>query len=85
MIMDTVQIRKASVPVVPAMPPIENRTSAGTPLATQKAPRQSICLSSLLSAGCSRAVLIVLMSVTSPFPVFPAGDASALRSLLPGT
>ncbi len=42
MIMENVQIRKASVPVVPAMPPIENRTSAGTPLATQNAPFQSI-------------------------------------------
>ena len=42
MIMETVQIRKASFPVVPAMPPIEKRTSAGTPLATQNAPVQLI-------------------------------------------
>jgi hypothetical protein len=27
---------------MPAMPPIENNTSAGTPLATQNAPRQSM-------------------------------------------
>ncbi len=67
MIMDAVQIRKASVPVVPAMPPIENRTRAGTPLATQKAPRQSILRCSLLSAGCSKAVLIELMCLCSPF------------------
>lgn len=41
-IMETPQIAKATLPAVPAMPPIENRTRAGTPLATQNAPRQSI-------------------------------------------
>src|SRR4026208_906905 len=30
------------MPTVPAMPPIENTTRAGTPLATQKAPFQSM-------------------------------------------
>jgi hypothetical protein len=39
---DTIQTAKAGVPTVPAMPPIENRTSAGTPLATQNAPLQSM-------------------------------------------
>jgi hypothetical protein len=36
-----IQTRKASFPVVPAMPPIEKRTKGGTPAATQKAPFQS--------------------------------------------
>ncbi len=67
MIMDTVQIRKASLPVVPAMPPIENRTRAGTPLATQKAPRQSMLRCSCPSAGGTRAETIVLIYVNSPF------------------
>ena len=49
MIMDTVQIRKASLPTVPAIPPIEKRTSAGTPEATQKAPRQSMLRRSVLA------------------------------------
>jgi hypothetical protein len=42
MIMDTIQIRKATLPAVPAMPPMEKSTRAGTPLATQNAPRQSM-------------------------------------------
>ena len=41
MIIEMIQTRKASLPVVPAMPPIENSTSGGTPAATQKAPFQS--------------------------------------------
>ena len=67
MTMDAVQIRKASVPVVPAMPPIENRTSAGTPLATQKAPRQSILRCSWPSGSAPTALVVVLMCVDSPF------------------
>ena len=68
MIMEAVQIRKASVPVVPAMPPIENRTRAGTPLATQKAPRQSILRCSWPSTGSApAAVVVVLMCLDSPF------------------
>src|SRR5215510_8560030 len=39
---ETAQMAKAAVPPMPPMPPIEKRTSAGTPLATQKAPFQSI-------------------------------------------
>ena len=41
MIIEMIQTRKASLPVVPAMPPIENSTRGGTPAATQKAPFQS--------------------------------------------
>lgn len=67
MIMEKIQIAKASVPVVPAMPPIENRTRAGTPLATQKAPRQSIFRCNLPSASGSRTVVIVLICLCSPF------------------
>ncbi|WP_379073286.1 hypothetical protein ACFJIU_02270 [Mesorhizobium sp. UC74_2] len=40
--MDTVQMAKAMLPPTPAMPPIENSTRGGTPLATQNAPRQSM-------------------------------------------
>jgi hypothetical protein len=39
---EAAQTANATLPTVPAMPPIENRTSAGTPLATQNAPLQSI-------------------------------------------
>ena len=41
MIMEMIHTRKASLPVVPAMPPMEKSTSGGTPAATQKAPFQS--------------------------------------------
>ena len=41
MIMETIQTRNATLPATPAMPPIEKRTSGGTPAATQKAPFQS--------------------------------------------
>ena len=39
---DSVHTSTEGVPTVAAMPPIENSTSAGTPLATQKASFQSI-------------------------------------------
>jgi hypothetical protein len=48
MIMDTVQTSKATLPATPAIPPIENNTRAGTPLATQNAPFQSIALTNSL-------------------------------------
>lgn len=38
MIMDMIHTKKASLPVVPAMPPMEKSTRGGTPAATQKAP-----------------------------------------------
>ena len=41
MTIEMIQTTKASLPVVPAMPPMENRTSGGTPAATQNAPFQS--------------------------------------------
>jgi hypothetical protein len=50
MIIDIDQIRKLSLPTAPATWPIENNTSAGTPLATQKAPFQSIERRSLLDS-----------------------------------
>src|SRR5688572_10296707 len=53
MIMETVQTRKAIFPATPAMPPIENNTRAGTPLATQNAPFQSIARTSLLDEASS--------------------------------
>jgi hypothetical protein len=40
--MDIAQTSHDGLPTVAAMAPIENRTSAGTPLATQNAPVQSI-------------------------------------------
>src|SRR5690349_9384671 len=52
---------KARLPVVPAMPPIEKSTSAGTPLATQKAPRQSMVLWSWPPAGAAPAVVMEVM------------------------
>jgi hypothetical protein len=38
--MEMIQTAKASLPVVPAIPPIENSTKGGTPAATQNAPCQ---------------------------------------------
>src|SRR6185369_3056835 len=46
------------MPTVPAMPPIENNTSAGTPLATQNAPRQSI-------VRCSSCVVLLSIPVAA--------------------
>ncbi len=42
MMMDSVQTMYEGVPIVAAMPPIENRTSGGTPLAIQNVFFQSI-------------------------------------------
>ena len=41
-LIDSVHTSHDGLPTVAAMAPIENNTSAGTPLATQKAPVQSI-------------------------------------------
>src|SRR6478672_10585515 len=40
--MEIVQTSQDALPTVAAIPPIENSTSTGTPLATQNAPVQSI-------------------------------------------
>lgn len=48
--MDIDQIIQAGLPTVAAMAPIENKTSAGTPLATQNAPCQPIFLCSVSDA-----------------------------------
>src|SRR5687768_10866882 len=55
--METIHTAKATLPTVPAMPPIENRTSAGTPLATQNAPFQSIVRCRL---ACAPSVIAVI-------------------------
>ena len=55
---------KARLPVVPAMPPIEKSTSAGTPLATQKAPRQSMVLCNWPLAGTAVFVVIEFMTMS---------------------
>jgi hypothetical protein len=39
---DAVQMTQDSLPTVAATAPMENKTSGGTPLATQKAPVQSM-------------------------------------------
>jgi hypothetical protein len=39
---ESVHTSQDGAPIVAAMPPIENNTRGGTPLATQKAPFQSI-------------------------------------------
>ncbi len=59
MIMEIVQTTKASLPAVPAMPPIENSTRAGTPLATQNAPRQSMARCSVPVVGLAYVVVMV--------------------------
>ena len=58
---EAIQMAKARLPVVPAMPPIEKSTRAGTPLATQKAPRQSMVLCNWPLAGTVASVVIALM------------------------
>ncbi|MOA55174.1 hypothetical protein D3C78_1789190 [compost metagenome] len=58
---DTIQTIQAGLPTVAAMAPIENSTRAGTPLATQKAPRQSIlrCRLPTEPAACGTASNVV--------------------------
>ena len=67
--MEMIHTRKASFPVVPAMPPIENSTSGGTPLATQKAPFQSIALCS--RPPCADAAAVSAETVILPLHMVP--------------
>src|SRR5258708_21602707 len=69
-IIDSDQIRKLSFPTAPATWPMENNTNAGTPLATQKAPFQSIERRSVpeISAGeAVRSIFTAGMRLTSPY------------------
>ncbi len=51
--------------MVPAMPPMEKRTRGGTPLATQKAPFQSIALCSLFVPAAAEP-LVSALTLMSP-------------------
>src|SRR4029078_560708 len=79
--MEIVQTSADALPTVAAIPPIENSTSAGTPLATQNAPVQSIfrcrpC--SAASAFIPFATAAVLMA-RSPFVLATHDSPERLR------
>src|SRR6516165_547876 len=50
---DTIHTTREGLPTVAATAPMENSTSGGTPLATQKAPVQSMPRSSPDALGCA--------------------------------
>ncbi len=79
MIMETVHTTKASLPAVPAMPPIENSTSAGTPLATQKAPRQSMARCSVFSLNSPAVGSYVVVICSDPRQFFVYRNALSKR------
>src|SRR6185295_12863370 len=63
--MEMVQTSQDALPTVAAIPPIENSTSAGTPLATQNAPVQSIfrcrlCAAPAAVSGTFAAVAVLM-------------------------
>jgi hypothetical protein len=64
---------------VPAIPPIENNTSAGTPLAIQNAPRQSIALTSPPALSAPAAVFAITMIVS---PLAAASHPQAANRML---
>src|ERR1700691_2129031 len=79
---DALQMTHDSLPTIAATAPIENNTSGGTPLATQKAPVQSMRRSSLpldvpLSASATAAGLLSTAVLTVPSPI---GRAEPRRS-----
>ncbi len=62
MTMEAVQMTQDSLPTVAATAPIENSTRGGTPLATQKAPVQSMPRSRPLAPVSSAAVSAVALT-----------------------
>ena len=65
MAMEAIQITQESLPTVAATPPIEKSTSGGTPLATQKAPVQSMPRSSPALFGTAAAAVCTLAELTA--------------------
>ncbi len=70
MIIEMIQTAKASLPVVPAMPPMEKSTSGGTPAATQKAPFQSRARMSLPSVPAEMPASTISVISEFPFDLF---------------
>src|SRR4051812_20093093 len=65
---EIVQTSHDALPTVAAMPPIENSTSAGTPLATQNAPVQSIFRCRPSSAASAPAIPFAAVAVLIATP-----------------
>src|SRR6218665_1445128 len=66
MTMEMIQTTKASLPVVPAMPPMEKSTSGGTPAATQNAPFQSSARMSLFCEPADTPALVISVIADVP-------------------
>ncbi len=77
MIIEMIQTAKASLPVVPAMPPMEKSTSGGTPAATQKAPFQSSARISFPSVPAAMPAFTT--SVIAEFPFYLFRTCSSIR------
>src|SRR5262245_7748821 len=69
------------MPTVPAMPPMENTTRAGTPLATQKAPFQSMAR---LSEFSPPAAAVALLTDIVPSPWVQVALRMRVRLRRPG-
>src|ERR1700682_3134662 len=84
--MDAVQMTQDSLPTVAATAPMENSTKGGTPLATQKAPVQSMPRSRPLPPVSSAATSAVTLISSAPCRVQLGGGAlvDALRAEING-
>src|SRR5262249_57882079 len=66
--MEIVQTSQDALPTVAAIPPIENSTSAGTPLATQNAPVQSIFRCRLCAVPSAPSIPFAIVAVLIATP-----------------
>jgi hypothetical protein len=66
MAMEAAQIKKARFPTIPEIPPIEKSTNAGTPLATQNAPFQSIERCSVPDPGTAGLISTIVSLMLPP-------------------
>ncbi|GLR66497.1 hypothetical protein GCM10010909_11770 [Acidocella aquatica] len=66
MSIEAVQIKKARFPTIPEIPPIENSTNAGTPLATQNAPFQSMERRNVPASPIATPVSAVISLIITP-------------------
>src|ERR1700761_307692 len=74
MAMEAVQTNQERLPTPAATAPMENNTRGGTPLATQKAPVQSIPRSRALGCSATSVAMLLTVSPTSEMLAQRLGD-----------
>src|SRR6185437_498086 len=81
--MEMVQTSQDALPTVAAIPPIENSTSAGTPLATQNAPVQSIFRCRLCAAPAAVSGTFAAVAVLMAPPKLSRNDDTHITAKRP--